>query len=70
VCNSVLGDYGGDVAVGSYVEGYLRGADVWGCAYTGCVRDFRGGAFFDGDLVTRGEREVDSGGGHRDWSAP
>jgi hypothetical protein len=30
---AVLGDYGGDVAVGGYVEGDVGGADVWCCAH-------------------------------------
>src|SRR5580704_2427726 len=53
---AIFCDYGGDVAVRSYVEGDVCGADVWGGADSGCVCDFCGGAFFDGDLITGGER--------------
>ena len=48
---AILRDYGGDVAVGSYVEGDVSGADVWGGAYAGCMRDFCRGALFDGNLI-------------------
>src|SRR5271156_2197909 len=64
--DAILGDYGGNVAVGGYVERYVRGADVWGGAYAGGVGDFRGGALFDGDLVARGQREIDGGDGGGD----
>ncbi len=66
VRNAVFRDDGGDVAVRGYVEGDVGGADVWGDADAGRVRDFCWGAFFDGDLVAGGEREIDGGDGGGD----
>jgi len=56
VRNAVFGDYGGDVTRRGYVEGDVRGPDVWRGADASGVRHFRWGALFDGDLVPGGER--------------
>lgn len=56
--DAIFCDYGSDIAVGSYVEGDVRGADVWGGPYAGCVRDFCWGALFNGDLIAAREREI------------
>ncbi len=60
---AAFGEDGGDVFVGSDVEGRMRGVDVWRDADAFDLGYFVGGTLFDGDVIAAGDGKIESG----DW---